>query len=381
MGAQANVYEVENVKVDVVAQSSLEARDKAFHKAQTDAFAIMATRFLEGDELKNFKAPDYEKIARMVRDVELISEQASMRRYVGVFNIRFKSSSLRSHFGKSPLTQFVTADEKENSGIIVLPFFEQNGKTYIWDIKQNPFLKSMREDISPNFIVPPGDTLDNLDVRPDFISSYSNGLSKRLRGRFGAPEVIVLLARYDAAKNPPLEIDFYRTDKTKKLDLAKTLAFRVTKEKTLGQFFQTVTPAIVAELNGNWKQKVELPPAVTQEVMDGTTPVPTPILTTDERKPYDPVKSEPVRGETYTAQRGTASAVVQFQSLQQWMAMRREISSTPAITGMRIVNLRTFESDVQISYLDQQSMINNLTARGFIVRQTGPSSYLLMRAQ
>ena len=375
VNALANAYEVRNVKVDVVAQSSLEARDKAFRQAQKDAFQTMASRFLEGDELKNFKAPEFEKIARMVRDVELVSEQSSTRRYVGVFNIRFKSSSLKNHFGKSPLEKFTTEDETVKSGALILPFFQQNGKTYIWDSKQNPFLKTLRAKIGKEFVVPQGDMLDVMDVRTDYVSSYNNGLTKRIRGRYGSPEVIVLLARYDATKNPPLEVDFYRTDK-KKLQLTKTLMFKVTKEKTLGQFFETVVPLVIAELNGNWRNE-EPKPSSPQNVLNTDVNV----ATDEGRKPYDPAQSEPERGEVYKPQSGTAKAVIQFQSLQEWMSIRRDISSTPAVAGLRVLNLRTFESDVDLSYIDEQSMINNLTARGYAVRQTGASSYLIMRAR
>jgi hypothetical protein len=373
VNALANAYEVRNVKVDVVAQSSLEARDKAFRQAQRDAFQTMASRFLEGDELKNFKAPEFEKIARMVRDVELVSEQSSSRRYVGVFNIRFKSSSLKNHFGKSPLEKFTTEDKSVKSGALVLPFFQQNGKTHIWDTKQNPFLKTLRAQIGKDFVVPQGDMLDVMDIRTDYISSYNNGLTKRIRGRYGSPEVIVLLARYDSTKNPPMEVDFYRTDK-KKLQLTKTLMFKVTSEKTLGQFFETISNVVIAELNGNWRNDAPKPPEF-QQILN------TEAKQADDRKPYNPAQSEPVRGETYKPQSGTAKAVIQFQSLQEWMSIRRDISSTPAISGLRVLNLRTFETDVDISFIDEQSMVNNLTARGYVVRQTGASSYLIMRAR
>lgn len=376
--ALANAYEVQNVKVDVVAQSSLEARDKAFRKAQQDAFQTMASRFMEAEELKNFKAPEYETIARMVRDVELVSEKSSSRRYVGVFNIRFKSSSLKRHFGKDPLPQFVSDTNEPKNGILLLPFFEQNGKTYIWDLKQNPFLKTLRAQIDKDFVIPTGDMLDVMDIRSDYISSYNNGLTKRVRVRYGSPEVIVLLARYDATQNPPLNVDFYRTDK-KKLQLTKTLSFKVTKEKTLGQFFQTVTPIVIAELKGNWRNEVEQTPEF-QNVLNATTGI-SAEQSDDAKKPYDPAQSEPPKGETYKAQSGTATAVVQFQSLQQWMAMRRDLASTPGISSLRVVNLRTFETDVQMSYIDQKSMMDNLAARGFVVCQTGPQSYLIMRGR
>ncbi len=359
----ADVYLVKNVKVDIVSGSSVEARDKAFQKAQENAFGEIASRFLSGEELAAFKPPEFGAIARMVRDVELVSEKNSARRYVGNFNIRFKEGATRRFFGKAP---HVNASDEivSESTLLIIPLFKQDDKFSLWNETQNPYLKYFRsQTMDAGFMIPRGDTLDQMDIKADIIDRYNHGLIKRIRARYDAPEVVITLARYNPLGAPQLEIDLYRTD-GRKLVLAKTLPYDVKQEKTLGELFKRVLPDVISNLQGNWK---EIPKPQNSE-----------IIVTDESKLSEPrISTDVGRGEIITPQMGTARVVVQFQSVSEWINIRKALSNTPSIQSVKLDNLSTFEANVTVKYIDLQSMIRNLQMQNFIVRPLSSDSYLI----
>ena len=369
--AKANTYEVSGVKIDIVDQSSVNAREKAFSQAQSKAFDILATRFLSADELKTYKKPSVDVIARLVRDVSLISEKSSARRYVGEFKIRFKPAATKNHFGKAPLATNEDTDQPPQA--LVVPFFWQQGQWSLWDQTQNPLLKTLRTHTDKNFMIPAGDTLDQMDIKKDFIESYNRNIIKRIKARYDVEEIIILAALFDPLHSSQLKIDFYRTD-TRKLTKTKTLEFNVTKEKTLGALVKTAMPTVIVELKGNWKGEPE-PTTDFTTILNDTT------QNNANKESYNPTTQEPEQGEVIKAQSGSATMVVQFASMNEWITLRRDIQQTPSVTGVKINNIKTFEAEIIVSYADWDSLLRNLSARGLSIRSLGNNKYLIMRAQ
>jgi hypothetical protein len=362
--SMADVYLVKQVKVDIVSESSLEARNKAFQQAQETAFAEMAKRFLSGEKLASFKPPAFDAIARMVRDVELVNEKSSARRYVGIFNIRFKEGATRRYFGNAPITN-VADEDSSKSKLLIIPLFKQNEIVSLWNESQNPYLKYLRKQkIDSEFTVARGDTLDAMDIKADIIDRYNKGLIKRIRARYDAPEVVITLARYDPKADPQLAIDLYRTD-GRKLILAKTLEYNVLREKTLGALFQRVIPDVISNLQGNWK---EIPKPMVETILSD-------VIQTQDTEPR--ISKEESGGEIITPQTGTANIIVQFQSVSEWINIRRSLSNTPSIQSVKLDNLSTFEAHISVNYIDLQSMIRNLQMQNFIVRPLSADSYLI----
>lgn len=101
--AENSPYNVKGVEVDVLAESSVKARNDAFLEAQRKAFRVLATRYYSEDELKVLKVPSDETLSSFIQDFKIASEQVSTKRYKGVFDFRFKSKDVNSHFGRGPI--------------------------------------------------------------------------------------------------------------------------------------------------------------------------------------------------------------------------------------------------------------------------------------
>ena len=132
-------YVVNDVKVDIVAESAVKARNEAFAAAQTQAFKMLSQRFTGAEQV--ISLPDPDAIAGMVADFEVTSEQLSKRRYLGTYIFRFKPAAVNRYFGHGPVAA-TDITEAPQQRMIVVPTFTQNNKTVLWENGQNPWLQA-----------------------------------------------------------------------------------------------------------------------------------------------------------------------------------------------------------------------------------------------
>src|SRR5688572_25282042 len=95
--AADDLYTVENVQVDITADSALAARDQAFDKAQVEAFKILAQRMLPESAVATFTPPDVATISAMVQDYEMTAEKLSSVRYIGTYNFTFRGPAVERY--------------------------------------------------------------------------------------------------------------------------------------------------------------------------------------------------------------------------------------------------------------------------------------------
>jgi hypothetical protein len=368
-----NPYIVRNIVGDAIAKSSVEARKKAFEQAQIKAYDQLLSRFLSEDERANFQKADPKKIASLVRDFEVTNERISSRRYVAIYTIRFKEQATRAHFGSGPLSNADT-DSAEGREYIVFPFFEQNGHVFLWTERQNPFLKAWRShaaQASLSYLIPSGDDLDKMDVREAQGFQYNHAGLNRIRNRYKSDKILVLLARYERNKNPPVTVQIFEAGK-RKSTLLETLEFTVESEKTLGQLMQNV----VAKLEKHLLDTLEKPEP---EIVPNVETVP------DFNKVYQqsiannvPPESK-VQPQTTKAQPGQIRVRVRFNSMAEWMGLRSELQEIPAVTSLRIAGLRSSEADIDLAFSDWISLQNALRAKNFDLSASGATYFLIKR--
>lgn len=355
-------YIVHDVKVDTLAESAVKARDKAFGEAQQAAFIKLAARYYAPEEMATLVPPDARTIAGMVQDFEVVNEQLSKKRYIGMYTFRFKANAVNHYFKRA---QQYTGDvvQVQRSALLVLPFFQQAGKTVLWDPVKNPFLAAWQKaDLNgnPTLLLPLGDMSDIMDVHDDQITVYNAAGLKRMLSRYEARDAVVLLAKFDPAnKKDPLLVDIYRTDR-RKAELLKTISVPVGGAKVLSQLLIQAVAQSKEELAGNWKLETiveDAPPVETSAVE--TVPV-------EQAKPYTPLAGQ-VRVQT------------RFSNIAEWLNIRRSLNSIPALTGVRIVALKSNEATVDLTYVDWPSMNSGLTAKGLTISGTGVGDYMLIR--
>lgn len=120
-------YNVKGIEVDILDESSVKARNRAFLEAQRKAFGVLASRYYSEDELKTLRIPSDDVLSSFIQDFKIAGEQVSTKRYKGVFDFRFKSNAANQHFGRGPIN-FTDDMSTEKERVLLLPFYHEEKK-------------------------------------------------------------------------------------------------------------------------------------------------------------------------------------------------------------------------------------------------------------
>lgn len=391
-------YTVTDVKVDTIAESAVKARDKAFGEAQVAAFKMLASRYLGPDEIKTFSPPDASVIAGLVQDFEVKSEQLSTKRYIGTYTFRFKAGAVNRYFGRGP-QYYEQGAEESRSGLLVLPVFQYGPSakpsTLLWDAAKNPWLKTWQaQGVASGLILPVGDVSDMMDVRDEQAMAYNPAGLRRMRVRYDAYDAVIALARFTQGASPPLTVEIYRTDRAKP-ELVKAIPVPVGKARVLSDLLTEAASLTKRELGGNWKQQA----SPVDETVDDSDDLAQDSSAEDDSKAdteqgesvnrannpppfYRPPLSQTVpsypqgsaqgyqQGYPQSAQSratpsaGQVRATARFSSLNEWLAIRKSLNGVPAMTGVRIVALKSNEAVLDLSFADWAAFTTGLRSRG-----------------
>jgi hypothetical protein len=89
-------YKVSDVRVDVEAETAIEARDKAMNEARQNAFNVLMGRMGVNDDF----SVDDRTIATMVDSFEINREKLSRNRYLASVNVAFNERAVQGFLGR-----------------------------------------------------------------------------------------------------------------------------------------------------------------------------------------------------------------------------------------------------------------------------------------
>ena len=204
----ANPFTVEDVQVDVTAESSVAARDKAFEEAQKKAFKMLADRLVSEGKISGYRTPDPITLASMIKDFEVTNEKISTVRYVGTYTIRFREQAVKKYFSLSSLSMADNSSSSAGTGstqqtamqtLLVLPFYRVGQNMKVWQ-DGNLWLQAWGRDLSAGALpveVPIGDLMDIADIgETEGVSFNPNGLARMLK-RYDATDAAIIVAAAD----------------------------------------------------------------------------------------------------------------------------------------------------------------------------------------
>lgn len=369
--AADQAYTVNDVKVDILSESAVKARDKAFGEAQKVAFVKLAGRFRSPEAMAGFVPPDARTIAGMVQDFEVVSEQLSTRRYLGIYTFRFKANAVNRYFGSGPSYGLnETVSSRPASGLMILPFFQQEGvPTTLWDAAKNPWLQAWQKTSLNGLLLPLGDSSDIMDVRETQALTYNAAGLKRMQKRYETRDAVILLAKFNQAAANPLTVDIYRTDKYPPV-LVQSMVINNGSSRTLGELMQKTIVEVKEVLATNWKAEPQPEPEYA------------PLQAAEEQLEPDPVtvyqQPAPVPQKQETPLAGNIRVKTRFSTIAEWLATRRALNTVPAVSGIRIVALKANEAVVDLNYTDWPTLSSGLSSRGMSIQGTGVGDYQLI---
>lgn len=261
-GFAAALFTVDRVQVDVTADNALAAREEAFDLAQRKAFTQLVDRLSpNGAAAAEIDLMDTSVIASMIKDYEIIEEKISDVRYIGTYTFRFRSSAVKRFFSGQSLTY----SDLESDPIMILPFYQVNGRYDLWSYgnrwKDAWDRVNGVKSLVP-VIVPVGDLQDVSDMRDDQAMTYQTYRLRALTDRYGAKETVIAVAVPDSsliqsiqgggAAQGSLIIKLYRTDESRPV-LATQFFIRAEPNDTHDSLFDRGVQRVQSLLRENWK--------------------------------------------------------------------------------------------------------------------------------
>jgi hypothetical protein len=334
--AEADLFTVEAVQVDVTADSALAARDQAFDKAQIDAFTVLAGRMLPESALAAFTPPDIATVSPMVQDYEVTAEKLSSVRYIGTYTIRFRAAAVERYLN----IQGQSYTNVSSAPLVILPFYQAGGRTYLWS-PYNSWMRAWNRTAGPGgalvpVIVPMGDLEDVSDIGDDDVFSYNPSKLAALLKRYDAGDAVIAVAAPDGnlaranegdPANGAVTVSLYRTDNGQP-EHVREMVVESQPGDTLSKLLDRAVGEVQTALKQNWKEK-------------------TVVSTIREVQP-------------------TGNAVVarvKIASLEEWARTQQALARVNAITHTALKSLSPREALVELSFRGDEQMLRQALAQ------------------
>lgn len=261
--AADKLFTVNNVKVDITAESSVKAQQQAFEEARVKAFNILSARMLSEDEIEDFENPDSDIISSLIQDFEIQNEKLSSVRYIASYNFRFKDEEVRRYLSFSGL-EYTDVSSKPS---LVLPFYQHQGQIALWspnNIWMQAWGRAVDLEGLVTLIVPLGDITDVQDVSGSDPLQYNQAGLSRILNRYGASEAITMIAvpdqymsmvqSVDEPASGRLNVHIYRTDRGF-AEFVQTLGISANQNETLLGLMDRAVKDVNRFLRRDWKSK------------------------------------------------------------------------------------------------------------------------------
>lgn len=251
--AQADVFAVRGIKVDVTAASTATARDKALAMGERAAFRELLERLtirIDHPRLPAFSAND---IAAFVNDFEVAEEKASTVRYLATLNYSFKADDVR----RLLIDRQIAFAETTSKPVLVLPVYQAAGSLLLWD-DPNPWRKAWTErpkkfSLVPA-ILPKGDLQDIAMIGPEQTVAGDDQRLSAIARRYDAGDTVVALAIMNMDRGRP-DLEVYVTRYGSVLQEQTVVkSFASGDTENLDSLLARASLELTSHIEDNWKR-------------------------------------------------------------------------------------------------------------------------------
>ncbi|WP_343562671.1 DUF2066 domain-containing protein [Kiloniella sp. b19] len=131
-GAQAGsgtIYTVQDVNIDVTADSVSQAKEQALKEGNMTAFAFLMDRLVASDQRALVPELTQEQIVPFIQDFSLKDERSSAVRYTARLTVRFVPDQVLALLRQSG----VSVTETVSRPVLLLPVWSGNGQVFLWE--------------------------------------------------------------------------------------------------------------------------------------------------------------------------------------------------------------------------------------------------------
>jgi hypothetical protein len=296
-----DLFTVTGVKVDATAEAATAARDTAMAQGRPIAWTKLFRRFVAQGSWSKQPQLDENTLLRMVRSFEVANERRSTTRYLAEVTYHFNPAAVRAALRQAG----VAYTEARARPALVIPVIA--GKPGVDPM--SPWLAAWKDPVMQQGLVPfvlPGGDPEDQEVlsRTDIVQADWASLAPVAR-RYNAAEVIIAVASEDAKTVQLVEISA-----TQRL------------------------PASFAYANSSFSADAE---AVAEKV-------------------YETWKT---RSAVNFGTRTRLTADVQFDSLEDWAKIRKQLGAVRAVSGTDVLGLSLHEAEIELTYFGRPEQLRD----------------------
>lgn len=353
------------------ADNAVQAREKAFEKAQIDGYtSLLEEMGLDGD------IPDPKQISSYVKNFEVTKEQLSATRYKGVYTITYDTDHLvhsndgyRMADDQGGYPSY--SDVRRLDKTLLLPYYQINNQTFLWN--NNPFLEAFvsakADGMLQGITIPLATSMDQQQVPGYQPLSIDEQSLRPIAMRYGANKTMILIAqpRVFASGHKDMIVRIYEPKLYERPALVAQVPLQSMAGESQDMFYRRVIGQVVdivsdqtKPLNDNQPKTANYqspPPVFQNNVVTFDSQSTDPQYADSESASSLP--SQPYRDVRPTGPQYTIKAQLNFQSMRQWVDMKKKMQQSPVIGGLAIKTLSPRFALLDISYYGTQQDLQN----------------------
>jgi hypothetical protein len=307
-------YTATGVAVDQTAQSAALAREQAIASGQRLALRKVLERVTPRAESRRLPQVSAARLTDLVASFEVEDERVSATRYLGRLTVRFKPEDVRNLLRNAG----IPVAETFARPVVVLPVLKTTPAPILWE-DTNAWRAAWsalpKIDGLVPMIVPLGDLEDAAAISVDAALNGNADAAARIARRYDATGVLVAVVT-PGRPNQPIRIDLTRVGvEGSVLPGFESFARRAREDDAT--YFGRAATAAVEQVEENWKSDVMI----------------------------------------QFGREGRLVAVAPIRGLQQWVALRTQLGTVPAVRKSDLVSLTQSEAVVEITFVGDETQL------------------------
>ncbi len=334
-------YRVDDIQVDITAESAAVARDQAIMTAQREAFSVLLARL--GTEDRDPSTTD-EVISSLVQAFEINKEHARGARYTGGITIQFRPTSVRELFGFWG-SDFVDARAQP---VVVLPIWLKKGRAILWE-ENTPWRTAWEEVAKQAGLVPllvPGGNLDDIaKISTQEALEGKRAALQQIMAKYNAGGVCIIAVDYtqDRAQRNEAQLFMarYGQDGAVEGSAIKWIQ-KLNPAETAEDAMQEAARRVIGRIEKDWRTKQKLPSG---------------------RPVFLPVD-------------------VMVPTLADWSRIRKQMREIPLVTNAHVVTMRRGLVHIELEFRGDLTVLQEaLREKELSLLQTREGSWAIQALQ
>lgn len=319
-----NFYTVDDIAVDVTADTAAIAQSRALVEAQRLAYDRLMRRLVGAEAIARVPPADDARLQALVQGIEVNEEKRSSTRYIAKLTVAFRPDPVRGLLRGAS----IPFNDQRGRPVLIVPVYSAAGAVLLWD-DPNPWREAWakidtRDRLQP-IAVPKGDLADIGAIGAEqALSGDSVGLTTLAR-RYGANEILVAHA-------------------TLRADVGGSQALLDVMLKRIGQ--------------GPERTSVETFISPNRDEIEG-------LLTNAVRQIADRIEIDWRKDSRLVlgGASGRLSVRVPLGSIADWVGIRDRLGAVPAVTRIELGRLTTGAAQVVLHHVGDVPQLATLLAQ------------------